>query len=239
MDKKIAMELGGATWNRLIQEGGAQLGVAVSEAQLALLTAHAALLLHWNRKTNLTAITDPAGVAIKHVVDCLAPLPLIPDAGRLLDIGSGGGFPGLVLKIMRPALQVSLIDAARKKVSFLAQAIRNLGLKDIAARHIRAEALGKSDPPERFDIITCRALCALIELVPLARPLLTPEGRVIAMKGRRSETEIEIDRLSQGDAIFRNPAGSSLTTSVQAYTLPHEETERTLVILQFCSRKAS
>jgi 16S rRNA (guanine527-N7)-methyltransferase len=219
----------------MIRDGARQLGVQVTEGQLALFGRHAALLLHWNRKTNLTAITAPGEVAVRHVVDSLAALPRLPDRGALLDIGSGGGFPGLVLKIARPALSVTLIDAARKKVSFLSHAIRGLGLSDIEARHIRAEDLRDG----AFDVVICRALCALPEFIDMALPLLAPTGRLIAMKGRMEETEAEIAHCAAGHYPPEGPqdpapGGRPFSISMRAYTLPFEETERTLVTIDRC-----
>lgn len=214
-----SMEIGSPIWKERVRDGATQLGVAVTDPQLDLFARHAVLLRHWNRRTNLTAITRPEAVAVRHVVDSLAPLPFMPERGALLDIGSGGGFPGLVLKIARPALSVTLIDAARKKVSFLTHAIRRLALADITARHIRAEALAGA---ETFDIIICRALCAVHDFIEMALPLLAPAGRLIAMKGRTEETEAEI-----APCATRYP----FSVSMKSYPLPFEGTERTLVLI--------
>jgi 16S rRNA (guanine527-N7)-methyltransferase len=227
-----SLEVGSPAWKGMIRDGAGQLGVQVTERQLALFGRHAALLLHWNRKTNLTAITAPGEVAVRHVVDSLAALPHLPERGALLDIGSGGGFPGLVLKIARPALSVTLIDAARKKVSFLSHVIRSLGLSDIAARHIRAEGLQDGS----FDVVICRALCALPEFIDMALPLLAPKGRLIAMKGRIEETEAEIAHCTAGRYPPEGPqdpapGGRPFSISMRAYPLPFEETERTLVTI--------
>jgi 16S rRNA (guanine527-N7)-methyltransferase len=228
------MAIGSAAWKGLIRDGGARLGVPVTGRQLELFASHAAILLHWNRRTNLTAITEPRAVAVRHVLDSLAPLPWLPERGALLDIGSGGGFPGLVLKIARPALSVSLIDAARKRVSFLSHAIRSLGLEDVTACHVRAEALERQTQGTRgFDVVICRALASLHELIPMALPLLAPAGSLIAMKGRTGEAEAEIadcrERFTPAGAEGPVHGGSSLVLSLRAYTLPFEETERTLV----------
>jgi 16S rRNA (guanine527-N7)-methyltransferase len=227
------MEIGSSAWKALVRDGAGQLGIAVTESQLDLFARHAALLLHWNRRTNLTAITGPAEVAVRHVVDSLAALPCLPERGTLLDIGSGGGFPGLVLKIARPALSVTLIDAARKKVSFLAHAIRNLGLGgEIAARHVRAETLRAGS----FDVIISRALCSLPDFIGMALPLLAPAGRLLAMKGRRAEAEAEIAQCAGGyppeGAPDREEGGQPLSIAMRAYILPFEETERTLVTIE-------
>lgn len=232
------MEIGTPAWNRILQDGGQQLGVGVSAAELTLLTRHAAELVRWNRKTNLTAITAPDEIAIKHVLDAMAPLPQIPAAAEtLLDIGSGGGFPGLVLKILRPGLSVTLVEASRKKVSFLSHVIRTLGLKDARALHTRVEAL-VAEPQYRhgFDVIVCRALCALDAFVALALPLLAPGGQLFALKGRANETDAEmamvLSRFAKNSTQNEPPETGGLVMTSVIYHLPYLNTERTLVIIQ-------
>lgn len=112
------MEIGAPAWRRMLQAGSLEMGRAITEVEMDQLALHATELIRWNRKTNLTAIRVPEEIAVKHVLDSMAPLPHLPAAGRLLDIGSGGGFPGMVLKILRPGLSVTLIDASRKKSVF-------------------------------------------------------------------------------------------------------------------------
>jgi 16S rRNA (guanine527-N7)-methyltransferase len=231
------MEIGSPAWNRIVQDGGPKLGVNVADFELDQLAQHAAELVRWNRKTNLTAITTPEEIAVKHVLDSMAPLPRIPAAGTLLDIGSGGGFPGVVLKILRSDLPVTLIDASRKKVSFLSHVIRTLGLKEITALHTRAEALA-AEPrySHGFDVIVCRALCALDVFVAMALPLLTPDGLLIALKGRGEETEAEMAMVSSqcAKSIGANKASeeSGLVMSSDIYQLPHLNIERTLVMIR-------
>lgn len=232
------MEIGAPAWNRIIQDGGPKLGVSVTDVEVAQLARHAAELVRWNRKTNLTAITTPEEIAVKHVLDSMAPLPHIPSAaGALLDIGSGGGFPGLVVKILRPQLSVTLIDGSRKKVSFLSHVIRTLGLKEATALHARAEALG-AEPQYRmgFDVIVCRALCVLEAFVAMAMPLLAPSGLLIALKGRVEEAEAEMAMVSPlcphpPDA-GRPPAETGPSISSVTYQLPHLDIQRTLVVIR-------
>ena len=128
-------------WAHILDEGAMAMGMHLEWSQIAQFAIHARELLAWNRFTNLTAITDPVEIAVKHFLDTLPVLPFIPPRSWLLDIGSGGGFPGIPLRILRPDLHIVLIDASRKKVSFEKYVIRTLGLKDIEARNIRAEEL--------------------------------------------------------------------------------------------------
>ena len=131
------MQIGDSEWNRLIVNGAETLGVQVSAFQVAQFSDHIRELLLWNRKTNLTAITLPSEVAIKHVVDSLAIARWIHPEASVLDVGSGGGFPGIPLKILMPSLSVTLIDSSRKKNSFQRHVIRTLGLANINALQTR------------------------------------------------------------------------------------------------------
>ncbi len=190
-----------AQWIEMVLQGAEQLGIALDRTQAGLFSRHAALLLEWNRKINLTAIVDPVQMAVKHYLDAIAPLNHIPADGRLLDIGTGAGFPGIPLKIMRPEQPMILIDGVRKKISFVKQAIRQLGLPNIEAIQIRAEALRKTRdgddfmrfPSEKriksspslvlYDVIVCRALTDLQDVVTLADPLLAQNGCIVAYQG--------------------------------------------------------
>ncbi len=179
------MEIGTGNWKELIHRSAKALGVETTPAHLEAFSMHARELLFWNRKTNLTAVTDPGQVALKHFVDSLVPARWIPADAALLDIGSGGGFPGIPLKVVLPGVSATLIDAARKKVSFLKHVIRRLGLSGIEAVHARAEQMAPERFPRRgYDVIVSRALGAPEALPPLVLPLLGENGIVIAMLGK-------------------------------------------------------
>jgi len=156
------MKIGSAEWSELIVDGVKAFDLDLDRHHTELFAAHAKELLHWNNTINLTTITDPFEVAVKHFVDSLAPAKRISPGASLLDIGSGSGFPGIPLKIVLPSLAVTLIDASRKRVNFLKHVIRTLKLGGIEAVHIRAEDLA-DDPAyrKRFDTITSRALTDL------------------------------------------------------------------------------
>jgi 16S rRNA (guanine527-N7)-methyltransferase len=148
-------------------------------------------LLRWNRTHNLTAITDPAEGIEKHLTDSLTLLPLLTGEERLLDIGSGGGFPGLPLKIARPALSVVSVDAVAKKIAFQRHAARLLGLQDFVPLHMRAEKLPNLPAyASGFDVVVSRAFAALPVFASLALPCLKPEGRIVAMKGAEGAREL-------------------------------------------------
>jgi len=148
-------------------------------------------LVRWNRRRNLTAIIARDEILEKHLVDSLTLLPFISHTGRLLDIGSGAGFPALPLKITRPDLKIVSVDSVGKKIDFQRHIARSFRLNGFTALHDRIEAL--VDHPDYgmgFDIVTARALCSLEELLVMARPFLAPEGRLLAMKGPDGDKEL-------------------------------------------------
>ena len=214
------MNIGSEQWKKLIEDEAKTLDIHIDRKITNQFSIHATELIKWNRKKNLTTITDPVEVAVKHFLDSIIPVSVMPEYGRLLDIGSGGGFPGIPIKIMIPTLSVTLIDASRKKVSFLKHVIRNIKLNKIDAHHIRAEDLAnKRTFKNRFDIVVCRALSSLDKIVSQALPLLAKDGIIVAMKGKISESEME-------------SAGKyNLSFAVKKYKLQFLELERTLVII--------
>jgi 16S rRNA (guanine527-N7)-methyltransferase len=228
------MQIGDPEWNRLIINGAETLGVRVSESQAAQFGVHIRELLIWNRKTNVTAITQPLEAAIKHVVDSLAIARWIHPEASVLDVGSGGGFPGIPLKILMPSLSVTLIDSSRKKNSFQRHVIRMLGLANIEALQIRVEALS-ADPdrlqdgsPKTFSVIVCRAFTDLARFVEMAVPLLAPAGMIIAMKGRISSEE----QADVSSTVSRQcQAGTVLRSRTVSYNLPFLGAERCLYML--------
>lgn len=148
-------------------------------------------LLRWNRHRNLTAIVDPVEAVEKHLIDSLTVLPLLAGNERLLDIGSGGGFPALPLKIVRPSLAVVSIDAVAKKIAFQRHIARALDLQGFEALHLRAEALSeRAGYKDGFDVIVSRAFAAIPVFTALALPCLAPGGKIIAMKGADGEKEL-------------------------------------------------
>ncbi|MFC1883090.1 16S rRNA (guanine(527)-N(7))-methyltransferase RsmG [Thermodesulfobacteriota bacterium] len=139
------MKIGSSEWSKLIIDGARAFDLDLDRHHTDRFTAYAAELLRWNQTINLTTLTDPCEVAVKHFVDSLAPAKLVSPGATLLDIGSGGGFPGIPLKVVIPTLSITLIDASRKKVTFLKHVIRTLKLEGIEALHIRAQDLA-GDP---------------------------------------------------------------------------------------------
>jgi len=178
-----------------LDAGLTELGVELGTDARAAIDGHVRLLLAWNDAINLTAIRDPADVARLHVLDSLAALPLLEGLGvrRLLDLGSGGGFPGLPLAAALGAERVLLVDSVGKKVRFLETVIDAVGLgRTTAAEQVRAEALAL-DPRDRegWPAVTARAVASLSELVEMALPLVAPGGVLVAWKGASAAEELD------------------------------------------------
>jgi 16S rRNA (guanine527-N7)-methyltransferase len=174
-----------------IRVAAAELGIRLTELQGDALARYAALLRRWNAVHNLTAIGTPAEVLSHHLLDSLSIVPAIDGiVGErrvtLLDVGSGGGLPGIPLAIARPSLDVLLLDKVQKKTAFLTQAIVELGLSNAHAIHGRVEALAR----EPFTLVVSRAFASLEEFVRLTRHLVAPGGWWLAMKGVLPTAEI-------------------------------------------------
>ncbi len=183
-----------------IAEVAAAAGLAPSDEQIDQLARYAALLQRWNTTYNLTAVREPAQVLSHHIADCLAVVaPLARQregastgtattaSGRVLDVGSGGGLPGVVLAILLPGLQVHCVDTVGKKAAFVRQVAGLLQLPRLQALHARVEQL---KPPAPFDVICSRAFASLADFTRWTAPLLAPGGVWMAMKGRVPDEEI-------------------------------------------------
>jgi 16S rRNA (guanine527-N7)-methyltransferase len=207
----------------LLLAGAGELGIPLSGAALATLDAFAEELKRWNKKINLTAITDDEGIAVKHLVDSLSLLKVVRGPGRLLDIGSGGGFPCIPVKIVQPDLDMVSVDAVVKKISFQKQAARLLKLERFEAIHVRAETLA-ADYPESFDWIVSRAFSDLPSFVEMALPLLKPTGRIVAMKGKNAAEEV-----AAAEAALAKLGGR--VEGLENFTLPVLGDARSLIVI--------
>ena len=201
-------------------ETAAGFGVAVSAEQAEKLDRYAALLAQWNERMNLTAITDPAEMRVKHFADSLTLLTVLPDGARtLVDVGTGAGFPGLVAAIMRPDMAVTLLDSLQKRLTFLEAVCTELGVSATTA-HLRAEDAGR-DPAfrEQFDVATARAVKRLPTLCEYALPLVKVGGRLIALKGPEAGEELQA-----AENAVRLLGGAAGKTATLALTAPNGET---------------
>lgn len=202
---------------KTLAEGVRALDLNLTDAQIAQLMDYLALLSKWNAVYNLTAVRDPAQMVTQHLLDSLAVVPAFEGARNILDVGAGGGLPGMVLAIARPDMQVSLIDTVHKKTAFLTQAKAELGLRNVTVYTARVEQL---QVPEKFDVITSRAFAELNDFVTWSGHLLKQGGRFIALKG-----------VMPNDEIARLPAGWKVA-GVQALTVPGLNAERHLVFIE-------
>ncbi|NWH05459.1 16S rRNA (guanine(527)-N(7))-methyltransferase RsmG [Desulfobacter latus] len=207
---------------RCLKKGTDVLGLKLSPDQTGLLVAHARELMHWNTKMNLTAITDIRHVAYKHFADALAAASFLERPARVMDIGSGAGFPAVPMKVICPDLDMTMVDAVRKKVSFLNHVVRTLKLDNIRAVHARVEDLPKYPKHfQMYDAVTARGFADLGKLAALAGPLLAPGGRIYALKGAHALEEITPELQKQFHIIH------------ETYSLPFVDAQRFVVILKF------
>ena len=158
------------------------LKIDICENKLQLLTEFKNMVLEKNKVMNLTAITDDYEFTIKHIIDSLTLLPLLPYGSDVVDVGTGAGFPGIPLKIMRDDICLFLMDSRKKRVDFLHETVRKLNLTNIRPINARSEEWAKKNL-ERFDVCTARAVAELNKLVPYTLPLLKKGGCLLAMKG--------------------------------------------------------
>ena len=185
-----------------LEAGLARMGVALPEGGREKLAAYLALLAKWNRTYNLTAIREPERMVTHHVLDSLAVVPHLPsrEGIAVLDVGSGGGLPGIPIAIARPDARVVLVDSASKKAAFLAQAAIELPLRNVEAVAARVEDYAS---PRRFDVVISRAFSDLATFVRLARPHLAEGGLLLAMKGVHPDEELA--ELPEGIEVVATP----------------------------------
>jgi 16S rRNA (guanine527-N7)-methyltransferase len=173
---------------KLLAEGAVSLGIILDDSQLEKFAELTAELLKWNRKINLTAIRSCHDVVVKHLLDSLTLSAHVSLHGKLLDIGSGAGFPAIPLSMIRPDLEVDSVDAVQKKILFQKHVARTLKLGNFRALHARVETLSRQ--PERYDFIVSRAFSSLKTFAEYSLPLLTDEGTIISMKGAGGKDEV-------------------------------------------------
>jgi 16S rRNA (guanine527-N7)-methyltransferase len=179
--------------NELVSGVHALFGVHLSPAQRQAFERYAALLAEWNAKFNLTAIKDPKDVQVKHFLDSLTVLKALP-AGplSLIDVGTGAGFPGLPLKIMRPDLRLTLVEATGKKLTFCQAVVEALGLSGVRTVHARAEEVGRQpEHRERYDVAVARAVAEMPVLAEYLLPLVRRGGWAIAQKSKDAPAEAQ------------------------------------------------
>ena len=198
-----------------------KLGITITEEQLNKLNKFYKLLIEWNEKINLTRITEENEVYLKHFYDSLTIKKVIDlnEVNTLCDVGTGAGFPGIVLKIIYPHLKITLVDSLQKRVNYLNSIIKELELDNIKAIHSRGE-----DFKEKFDVVTARAVANIEKLVTYTMHLVNKDGQLVAMKGNIEEelTQEVQQKLSKKYQIKQ----------IEKFLLPIEESHRSLVVIK-------
>jgi len=214
----------------ILEQGLAHLGLVPPEGAIDQLLLYCDRLLEQNKVMNLTAITDPAGVAKLHFIDSAALLPHYDLKGKsLIDVGTGAGFPGVVLKILEPSMKLTLLDSLQKRLLWLEGLCEELGLSDVTIIHGRAEELShKAELRDQFDAATARAVAALPMLCELCLPYVRVGGAFLAMKTGHDPNELP----SAQPAIALLGGGGATCTD---YTLPHGEEMRRIIKIPKCS----
>jgi 16S rRNA (guanine527-N7)-methyltransferase len=202
---------------KLLAEGIEGLGLDLTEAQQQQLMDYLALMAKWNAVYNLTSLRDPMQMVTHHLLDSLAAVPAFAGAHNVLDVGAGGGLPGIVLAIARPDMKVAMIDTVHKKTAFLTQVKAELGLGNVTVYTSKVQDLQVS---EKFDVITSRAFADLSDFVNWSGHLLADGGRFIALKGTAPKDEQE-----------RVP-GQWKVTGLQPLEVPRLGAERHLVFIE-------
>ena len=209
----------------ILEQYALKYGIALSGGMTGQLELYAATLIKWSEKMNLTSITQPAEIAIKHFLDSLLPLSAvkIPEGASLIDVGSGAGFPGVVMKIARPDIKLTLLDSMKKRTEFLAELSGLLG-QDNAIIRARAEEAGRDEAHrERYDFAAARAVAPLPVLCEYCLPFVKPNGAFIALKGPGAKRESEDSKNALSLLLGDKPI-------VKEYFLPPDNTRNIIII---------
>jgi 16S rRNA (guanine527-N7)-methyltransferase len=206
-----------AALSQILFDGIRELELDLTGTQQGQLMDYLALMAKWNKVYNLTSLRDPMQMVTHHLLDSLAAVPAFAGAANVLDVGAGGGLPGIVLAIARPDMSVSLVDTVHKKTAFLTQVKAELGLANVTVYTARVEQLAV---PRKFDVITSRAFADLSDFVNWSGHLLEEGGRFIALKG-----------VAPPDEQRRIPSDWKVS-ELRALRVPRLEAERHLVFIE-------
>lgn len=211
---------------KLIEEYSNQLQIKLNEKQKEQFYNYMKLLIEWNEKINLTAIVEPKEIVLKHFVDSLTISKYIKENSYIADVGTGAGFPGIPLKILRADIKVVLVDSLNKRIKFLDEVINKLELSNIKTIHSRAEEFGQNkEYREKFDIVTSRAVANLATLSEYLLPLAKIEGKCLCMKGPDIEEEIK-----NGENAIEILGGT--IENIYQFNLPQSDIKRTIIEIE-------
>ena len=226
LKEEIIVKMEIEEFSKLISSYGKEISIEFSNIQIERFYKYMNLLIEWNEKINLTAITEPKEIIIKHFIDSLTVLKDIKGKNTLVDVGTGAGFPGIPLKIMDEEIKITLLDSLNKRINFLNEVINQLDLKNIETIHSRVEDAGKNKKyRERFDIATARAVANLATLSEYMLPLVKVGGKSICMKG--SEVSEELQNSKKAISIL----GGEIE-NIDNFQLPKSDMMRNIVIIK-------
>ena len=213
-------------FSNLMIDYGKEINIVFTEEQLQKFYQYMNLLIEWNEKINLTAIVEPKEIILKHFIDSLTIIKYIEPNKSVIDIGTGAGFPGIPVKIMREDLDITLLDSLNKRIHFLNEVIQKLELKNITAVHARIEEYAKNKQyREKFDVATSRAVANLTTLSEYMLPMVALKGMAICMKG--SEISEEISKSKNSIKIL----GGEIV-HIEEFTLPKSDYKRNLIMIE-------
>lgn len=209
----------------LLIESAKKIDIILSDEQVNKFYKYMNLLIEWNKKINLTAITEPKDIILKHFIDSMTISRYIKDSDRIIDVGTGAGFPGIPIKIIKEENEIVLLDSLNKRISFLNEVIKELGLNNINCIHSRAEEAGRNKNfREKFDISTSRAVANMSVLSEYLIPFTKMGGKVIFMKGSEIEQELEDSK----NAI--KLLGGKIN-KIDNFYLPNSDMQRNIILI--------
>ena len=213
----------------LIQECKKQ-NIELDESKAKALKEYKELLVEWNEKMNLTAITEDYEVIVKHFVDCLECTHLITNEKKIIDVGTGAGFPGMPLAIYYPQIEFTLLDGLNKRLIFLEEVVNKLGLKNVKIVHARAEEAARNEEYfESFDAVVSRAVANLPVLLEYTSPYVKVNGKCIVMKGDNAKEELDLAKNAMNILKLKNIENKEYKYS---YTIDNEEYNRTIFYIE-------
>lgn len=203
-----------------------KIGIEIDNATVKEFYSYMKLLIEWNEKINLTAIIEPKEIILKHFVDCATILPYVKENDKVLDVGTGAGFPGLPIKLLNKEIEVTLVDALNKRINFLNEVVDTIKIKKVETIHARAEELARNAKyREEYDILISRAVAQLNVLLEYTLPFVKIGGKVICMKGPNCEEEIENSKKAL--AVL----GGEIQ-KIDTIILPDTDIKRTIIVIK-------